>query len=198
MYPSPFNDFAGSRGEILKALVELGEDPAFMQRAQKVNEAWTQLRKQCRSQRELMLRWPWMHLNILASRLKNNWSQLARYLADEGQVVYFEALYKDWKGLLESSTTSTNSWSSTRRILGDFVDSVDRFNGKWSEFLHDVNLEEVNRLRRDYNTHYPVEKTCAFDCQDIDRLGFTPLVPATFEQLNAEFPPLEIPKLRGH
>ena len=196
MYPSPFNDFAGSRGEILKALVGLGEDPAFVQRAQKVDEAWTQLCKQCRSQREAMLRWPSMHLSILASRLKGNWSLLARYLADEGQLAYLEALYKDWKGSLESRTTSTNSWSSTRRILGDFADSVVRFNENWSKFLNEVNLEEVNRLRRDFNSHYPVEKTCAFDCQDIDRLGFTPLEPATIEQLNAEFPPLELPKLR--
>ncbi len=159
MYPSPFNSFHGSRGDILRSLVELGEEPAFVQRAQKVNEAWSQLRTQCRSEREVMLRWPWMHLSILAARLKSNWSALARYLADEGQVVYFENLYKDWKHSQESRTTSTNSRSSTRRILGDFVDAVDRFNEKWNKFLQDVNLDELNRLRRDYNSHYPVEKT---------------------------------------
>ena len=196
MYPSPFNYFHGSRGDILKILVEVGEEPAFVQRAQKVNEASSQLRTQCRSEREVMLRWPWMHLSILAARLKSNWSALARYLADERQVVYFEDLYKDWKHSLKSRAPSTNSWSSTRCILGDFVDSVDRFNEKWHKFLHHVNLDEINRLRRDYNSHYPVEKTCAFDCQEIERLGFTPLKPVTLEQLNAEFPSLEIPKLR--
>jgi hypothetical protein len=198
MYRSPFNDSQGSRGEFLKSLAELGEDPAFIQRAQRVDEVWSQLLQQCRSQRDVMLRWPSMHLNILAGRLKNNWSPLARYLADEGQVTYFEDLYKDWKRLLESRTVSANSWSSIRRILGNFVDSVDRFNGLWNKFLHDVNLEEINRLRRDYNKHYPVEKACAFDCEDINRLGFTPLDPVTSAELYAAFPPLAIPKLCDH
>jgi hypothetical protein len=196
MYRSPFNDSQGSRGEFLKCLAELGENPAFIQRAQRIDEAWSQLREQCRSQRDVMLRWPSMHLGILAGRLKNNWSPLARYLADEGQVTYFEDLYKDWKHLLESRTISANSWSSIRRILGNFIDSVDRFNGTWNKFLHDVNLEEVNRLRRDYNKYYPMEKACAFDCEDTERLGFTPLDPVTFDELYAAFPPLAIPKLR--
>jgi hypothetical protein len=78
MYPSSFNDFQGSRGEFLKSLAELGEDPAFIRRAQSVEVAWSQLRAQCKAQREMMLRWPWMHLSILAARLNDNWSPLAR------------------------------------------------------------------------------------------------------------------------
>ena len=78
MYPSPFNDFQGSRGEFLKCLAEQGEDPAFIRRVQRVSEAWTQLLEQCRSQRGVMLRWSWMHLSILADRLKHDWSPLAR------------------------------------------------------------------------------------------------------------------------
>jgi hypothetical protein len=198
MYPSSFNDFQGSRGEFLKCLAEQGEDPAFIRRAQSVDEAWTQLVEQCKSHREVLLRWPWMHLSILADRLKHDWSQLAQYLADESQVSYFENLHKDWKLSLENRTISANAWLSIRRILGDFVSSVDRFNESWRKFLQGVNLDELNRLRRDYNQHYPVEKACAFDCEDIERLGFTPLDPVTFEQLSAAFPPLAIPKLRNH
>jgi hypothetical protein len=198
MYPPSFNGFQGSRGEFLKCLAEQGEDPAFIRRAQRVNEAWTQLLEQCKSQREVLLRWPWMHLSILADRLKYDWSQLAPYLADESQVSYFEDLHKDWKLSLESRTISANSWLSIGRILGDFASSVDRFNESWSKFLQGVNLDEMNRLRRDYNQHYPVEKACAFDCEDIERLGFTPLDPVTLEQLSAAFPPLAIPKLRNH
>ena len=197
MYPSSFNDFQGSRGDLLRCLAEQGEDPAFIRRAQKVNEAWTQLLEQCKSQREVLLRWPWMHLSILAVRLQHDWSQLAQYLADESQVSYFEDLHKHWKLSLERRTISANSWLSVTRILGDFVSSVDRFNESWRKFLQGVNLDELNRLRRDYNQHYPVEKTCAFDCEDIERLGFTPLDPVTLEQLSAAFPPLAIPKLRN-
>ena len=196
MYPSPFNDFQGSRGELLKSLADLGEDPAFIRRAQSVDEAWNQLLQQCQAQREVLLRWPWMHLSMLAARLKHNWSPLAPYLADEGQVSDFEDLYNEWKCLLDTRSVSANPWSSIRRLLRDFVDSADRFNAAWNKFLQDVNLDEINRLRRDYNQHYPVEKACAFDSEDIKRLGFTPLDPVTFEQLNATFPPLAVPKLR--
>jgi hypothetical protein len=198
MYRSPFNDFEGSRGEFLKCLAELGEDPAFIRRAQRVDEAWIQLCEECKSQRELMLRWPWMHLSILADRLKHNWSPLARYLADEGQVTYFEDLYNDRKRLQESKNVSANSWSSIRRLLRNFVDSVARFNETWNKFLQELSLEEVNRLRREYNQFYSVEKACAFDCEDIERLGFAPLDPVTLERLYATFPPLPIPKLRDH
>ena len=128
-----------------------------------------------------------MHLCILADRLKHNWSLLARYLADESQVTHFEDLYKEWKSLLESKTITANSWLSTRRILEDFVASAERFNRTWSKFLEDVNLEDVNRLRRDYNQHYPVEKAFAFDSEDIERLGFTPLDPVTLADLDRHF-----------
>jgi hypothetical protein len=197
MYRSPFIDPQGPRGDFLKCLAELGENPAFIQRAQRVDEAWAQVLERCRTQRVAMLRWPWMHLCILANRLNHDWSPLAQYLADEGQVTYLEVLYKEWKGLLESKTISGSSWSSTRRILRDFVGSVERFNGAWRKFLEEVNLEDVNRLRRDYNQHYPVEKSCAFDCEDIERLGFTPLDPVTIEHLYAAFPPLPILRLRN-
>jgi hypothetical protein len=196
MYRSPFNDFQGPRGDFLKCLAELGEDPAFIRRAQRVDEAWAQLLELCRTQRAVILRWPWMHLCILADRVKHNWSLLARYLADESQVTHFEDLYKEWKGYLESKTISANSWFSTRRILEDFVTSTERFDSAWNKFLVDVNLEDVNRLRRDYNQHYPVEKSCAFDCEDIERLGFTPLDPVTLADLSTAFPPIAIPKLR--
>src|SRR6476659_7142934 len=121
MYSSPFNDFHESRAEFLKCLAEQGEDPAFIRHAQWVNEAWTQLLGRCKSQREVLLRWPWMHLSILADRLQYDWSQLARYLADESQVSYFEDLHKHWKLSLERRTISANSWLSITRILGDFV-----------------------------------------------------------------------------
>jgi hypothetical protein len=193
MYRSPISDSQGPRGEFLKCLAELGENPAFIQRAQRVDEAWVQLLERCRTERAAMLRWPWMHLSILADRLKHDWSALAQYLADECQGSHFENLYKEWKGLFESKTISGNSWTSTRRILGDFVGSVARFNRTWSKFIEDVNLEEVNRLRRDYNQHYPVEKSCAFDCEDVERLGFTPLVPSRWSISRQHFRRLQFP-----
>jgi hypothetical protein len=196
MNSSPFNDFQGSRGEFLKCLAELGEDPAFIQRAQKVDETWAQLIRQCKSQRDVLLRWPWMHLSILAQRVKYDWSLLARYLADEGQVTYFKDLYAEWKPSQGNRSIAANSWSSIRRILDDFNSAVERFNQAWNKFLHELDLGPVNQIRRDYNKHYPVEKACAFESEDIQRLGFTPLDPVTFEQLAAAFPPLAVPKFQ--
>ena len=110
-----FNDFEGSRGEFLKILLEQGEVPAFIRRAQSVTESWIQICDHCRSQRKLMLRWPWMHLSILANRLRCDWSLLARYLVDERQATYIEALYVDWKGSLEGEPS--------RRIRGQVFET---------------------------------------------------------------------------
>jgi len=196
MYGSPYEDFEGSRAEFLKCLAEQGEVPAFLRRAQSVDEALVKLLEQCKSQRAVMLRWPWMHLCILADRLSHDWSLLGPYLADNRHVTCFEHLYVEWKVLLEAKAVSSNAWRSTPRILRDFVEAVQRFNKAWNKFLVDLNLEDINHLRRDFNTHYPVEKACAFASEDVERLGFTPLDPVTIEQLHAEFPPVALPALQ--
>ena len=48
-----------------------------------------------------------------------------------------------------------------QRALGELKESIERFNRRWQEFLHQVDLTHVNRLRDGYNRYYLLEKECA-------------------------------------
>jgi hypothetical protein len=195
MSRTPYHDYEGSRGEFLKMLLEQGEEPSFLRRAREVRDAWDGLLKRCRSRRDETLRGPRMHLGNLSRQVNGDWSRLARYLADESQVSVFATLYEEWKPRLPAVIKSTSPWSTIQSSLAGFADSVDRFNRAWNKFLQNVDLEEVNRLRADFNKYYPIEKAAAFDSEAIERLGFEPLDLATVELLHAKFPPLELPAL---
>jgi hypothetical protein len=195
MSRTPYQDYEGSRGEFLKMLVEQGEEPSFLRRAREVHDAWEELLKRCLSHRDETLRLPRMHLGNLSRQVNGDWSQLATFLADESQVSVFATLYEEWKPRLPAVTKSSSPWSTLRSSLIGFADSVDRFNRVWNKFLVNVDLEEINRLRTDFNKYYPIEKAAAFDSEAIERLGFEPLEIATIEHLHARFPLLELPAL---
>jgi hypothetical protein len=91
---------------------------------------------------------------------------------------------------------STSPWVTTRSSIIGFVESVQRFDVAWDRFLQNVDLDDVNRLRSDYNKYYPVAKAAAFNSEDIEQLGFAPLELATINHLREKFPPVELPALR--
>jgi hypothetical protein len=190
-----YQDDEGSRGEFLRLLAEQGEEPSFLRRAKAVHDAWESLLRACLAHRDEKLRGPRMHLGNLARQLNGDWSRLASFLVDEHQVGALAALYQQWKPRLPTVVKSSSPWSTIRSSLIGFVDSGNRFNGAWTKFLRDVDLDGVNRLRSDYNQYYPIEKAAAFDSEDVERLGFTPLEIATVEHLQAKFPLLELPVL---
>ena len=190
-----YHDFEGSRGEFLKMLLEQGEEPAFLRRAKSVHDAWESVIQRCQAHREERLRGPQMHLGNLARQLKGDWSRLSPFLADEFQLPLISALYEEWKPQLPKVANLASPWSTIRSSIVIFVESGQRFNIAWNKFLSDVDLDEVNRLRSEYNQFYPVEKAAAFGSEDVERLGFTPLDMATREYLQASYPPLELPSL---
>ena len=198
MYRDPYSDYEGSRRELLKMLVEPGEEPAFLRRARTVDDAWQQLLATCRSQRDEMLKGPQLHLSILAEHVRNDWSQVADYLADAEQFRYFESLYVGWRPHLNFKRGRTIWRRNCRRLVAAFIESADRFDRAWKKSLQQLDLTAMNCLRREFNEYYPVEKACAFDCEQVDRLGFNELSPVTFEMLLEMFPPLEAPRLRSH
>ena len=195
MSRTPYQDYEGSRGEFLKMLLEQGEEPSFLRRAREVRDAWDGLLEAVSvAPRRDAARAPDAPGN-LSRQVNGDWSRLATYLADESQVSVFATLYEEWKPRLPAVIKSTSPWSTLRSSLIGFADSVDRFNRAWNKFLVNVDLEEINRLRTDFNKYYPIEKAAAFDSEAIERLGFEPLDTATFEHLHARFPPLELPAI---
>ena len=196
MLESPSNGLEGSQGGVSKFLASLGEEPAFLHRDRMVSAVWEDVLGRCRAQREALLVWPRMHLSTLAHRLQGNWSRLSDLLADEAQVSLLANLYKEWQPHLAQKAPPTDNWSNLRRLLTDFVESAHRFNRALAKSLQEVDLTPINRLRRDYNEYYLVERNLALGREDIARMGYEPLKLATLDDLHTLFPPLPIPTLR--
>ena len=185
-------DYQGSRGEFLQVLADVGEEPAFIQRARAANDASDELFRRCQVDWDEMLRWPRSHLKTLADRVHPDWSRLSRYLANEEGAEVLRSLYRQW----ESRMSPSFHWAWTnRQALTAFLESAQRFNAAWSHYLGRLDLRRINQLRSSYNQYYPIEKACALGSEHAAR-NFTRLGPITVEQLRSEFPLLELPELK--
>jgi hypothetical protein len=95
-----------------------------------------------------MLKWPACHLSALARRVQNDWSRIAPLLALPESVEVLERLHVS---LLTASTAQTNWLGNDKSSLRQFLDSAARFNRNWSAYIDGVDLEPVNKPRRDFN-----------------------------------------------
>ena len=101
-------DFEGSRTEFMKMLAEQDAPPAYIQRAQRVEQIWNELLNQCRQEFAERLEMPRVRLAQLAALIDHNWSTLAVYLLDDDAPPYLvtqsilEVLFvtnlNDWHG----------------------------------------------------------------------------------------------------
>jgi hypothetical protein len=184
-------DYEGSRREFLKLLAEMGEEPAFLQRARVPQIALEALLQACGAKRDEFLKWPGLHLALLASRIRDDWSRLGSLLAIPQSVPLLQALHAN----LQTNQPVQSNWlGSDRAALRRFLESAERFNGKWRAYIDGLDLEPVNKPRRDFNQFYALEKACAFDTEEATE-GFEPLEVIDSAFLFARFPLLTLPTL---
>ena len=79
----------------------------------------------------------------------------------------------------------------------DLIASVDRFNRRWSKFLHDLKLEPFNAQIDNYNRYYLLEKECVFGSAKVAARGFQPVSRLTIEGLLEDHPLLPMLELVG-
>jgi hypothetical protein len=185
------HDYEGSRLEFLKLLAEFGEQPAFLERAQAPQVALDALLHGCAAKRAELLEWPSYRLAVLALRVGGDWERLARWLADAESVEQLAALHAK----LPTDKIVQASWlGSDKAALRQFVESAERFNRKWQEYLDALDFEGVNQLRREYNQFFVLEMECAFGRQGVAD-GFVPLDMIDREFLVRRFPLVGLPRL---
>ena len=182
-------DYEGSRSEFLKLLAECGEEPAFIARARAPQIALDSLLQTCEAKRNEMLEWPKFHLSVLAQHVGGNWSRLGCLLAVPESVALLETLHTN---MPTSKTAQTNWLLSDRAALGQFLESAERFNRNWRTYLDGLDLESVNKPRREYNEFYVLEKACAFG-NEIATEGFESLQMIQRDDLIQRFPLLTLP-----
>ncbi|NNE00014.1 MAG: hypothetical protein HKN47_22065 [Pirellulaceae bacterium] len=184
-------DYEGSRSEFLRLLAEMGEEPAFIQRGRAPATALHSLMQQCAAERSKQLKWPRRHFTILRRSVCDDWERLAPLVTQSDANSIFEDLAIE----LTRVETVQRPWFSTdRSLLRAFLESAERFNRSWTQFIDDADLDHINQLRMAYNELYPMEKSCALGTESIDR-GFVPLVPLDRSWLTIRFPLLVLPSM---
>ena len=145
----------------------------------------------CETKRDEMLKWPKFHLSMLVGQIRNDWSRLGSLFADPESVALLETLHES----MPATTTAQPSWlASDKAALRQFLESAERFNRNWQAFIDSLDLEAVNKPRRDFNQHYVLEKSCAFGSDRVTE-GFEPLPMIDRAYLYERFPLLSLPSL---
>src|SRR5262249_25900795 len=87
----------------------------------------------------------------------------------------------------------TDSLAALRRALNEVIDSLERFNRRWVQFVEELELTAINELRAGYNRYYVLEKEFALRSARVARHGFVPLAPITSAMLLELMPVLPVP-----
>lgn len=170
------------------------DTPAYMRRARDTEAGWNAVVSRCRRQRDQWLKIPRLRLTewMRANRRGPAAVSSGAIIAEEAQLTLLQ-LAEDWH--LDAEIDRPIAVRSDLQALSrQVVESFDRFNQRWTRFLNEFDLQQVNQLRRDYNEYYVLEKECAVLSAKVARQGFKPLPDATTDDLRQLFPLL--PDLR--
>lgn len=181
--------------EVFKRFLSQFDAPAYIRRARSVEAALEQLLEHCRRRRAEWLEMVRLRIGMLHA-LAGDWDNLRPFLTDEDQLDILRYLLAALASPLRVPVEPTTSARTLRQALRELVESLERFNERWREFLASVDLCAVNELREGYNRYYVLEKECAVRSPRVARQGFVPLQPLTLDDLAVQFPLLPVPQLR--
>ena len=171
--------------------------PAFVRRAIAVEAAWGGLLERCRHERNRLLELPRIRLARFL-KLLESWPAGPSAICSPDDLAYLTALNREWKPHLRSRVLPARSAGQITRALAELASSFESFNRRMANWLGEIDLEPVNRLRDGYNRHYLLEKECALRSARLAQQGFVPLEFVRIEDLFERFPLLRIPESRVH
>jgi hypothetical protein len=172
----------------LQLLAQYGA-PAYIRRARQTELAYDDLLECCRAQRREFQRGIRRVLAVLLS--PDVLTKVARWQRQDA-VRWLHRL----RCALEPPTLAPNFSGAARSIRAlwrELLGSVDRFNSRFTAFLEQIDLAELNRLRDGYNRYFLIEKECAIGSERMEGTSFRSLTPVTREELRRLFPPLPVP-----
>ncbi|MDM4018102.1 hypothetical protein [Roseiconus lacunae] len=185
-------DIEGSRGEFLRLLVEMGEEPAFVGRARAPELALRSLLIRCQTYRDELLLWPRRHFHVLRKLVAGKWWRLDSFVSDSDPRERFVKLSEQLPPL--ETDFSPSFFLTHRSALKAFVESAKRFNSTWTDFLASDVLDEVNERRTEFNRYYKIERECAMGNAALG-LKFAPLPVLDPQYLETRFPLLDVPTI---
>jgi hypothetical protein len=178
----------------LNELASLFDAPAFIRRARGVQDALTTLLARCRDQHERWLLMPRIRLGTLHAEA-GSFDALLPFLAGPGEVAVLESLEGRIAPRLRVTPGRADSPRVLRRGLLRLLESLTRFNTRWSAYVGQLDLRPVNHLRDKYNRYYVLEKACSLRSDLLARQGFVPMAPLSVEEVLGHLSLLEVPRL---
>jgi hypothetical protein len=175
-------------------LIAANDGPAYVRRARRVHDAFEQLVHQGRKQRDEWLRMVRLSLGMLHA-LAGSWDAVRPCVHDDDALDLLRRLHDDLQPRLRVAVVPTKSRRRLRTTLAELVDGLERFNRRWQEYVHKLDLRPVNELRDGYNRWYVLEKECALRNAAAARAGFQRLPPLTVEDVLTRLPLLGVPWL---
>ena len=188
-------DFEGSRTEFMKMLAEHDGPPAYVLRAQRVEEAWLNLVRSCEKEKHGLLEMSRTRLAQLGGLLGNRWEAVSCHVRNEGYDEYLSDLFEQWQPKLRLPLEKTDSLRKHRSALKDLGQSFERFNRRWAQFMEKLALDNVNYERSEYNDYYLVEKSAAMGSDRLAEMGFEKLPMCTHADVLEVVPALIEPEL---
>jgi hypothetical protein len=177
----------------MKLLTGMFDAPAYIRRARNVEQALQHIIDRAHAKRREWSEMARLRLGVLHA-LAGDWWGLRPFLADDEQVNVLEALRQTLEPKLRIPPEPTRSRRALRQALVELLESLERLNRRWSEYVRSIDLSHINDLRDGYNRYYLLEKSCAIKSEAVVKAGFAPLPPLDLAELQRLLPPLPVPK----
>jgi hypothetical protein len=176
-------------------MIAATDGPAYVRRARRVHDAFEQLLHQCRQQRDEWLMFVRLSLGTLYA-LAGSWEAVRPCLQDDESLELLRRLHDELQPHLRVPIAPTTSVRALKATLAELIDGLKRFNRRWREHIHKLDVQPINELRDGYNRYYVLEKECALRNAAAARFGFQRLPPLTIADILQRLPLLGVPRLR--
>lgn len=179
--------------DVFQQIVGAFDEPAFLRRARATRNAWEFLLARAERQRREWLEMPAIRLGRLFM-VSASFQNLSRCISDEDQ----QALHQQMRELqpkMRCRLPVAVRESQVTDELAGLIESYNRFNTRWLDFVHELDVDRVNKLRDGYNKYYVLEKECALMSSRTAEAGFQPLCMARHEDVLEVLPLLSVPEL---
>ena len=188
-------DYEGSRTEFMKMLAEHDGPPAYVLRAQRVEEAWESLVRRCQKERAELLDMCKTRLAQLGALVDHRWEAVQGLVRNDRYDLYLSQRFDEWQPKLRVPLEATDSLRKIRAAMKELATSFERFNRRWETYLGNLILDHVNHERSEYNNYYLVEKSAALGSDRLAEMGFEPLELCTIDDVIEAVPYLQEPKM---
>ena len=173
--------------DLTQRLIGLFDQPAYMRRALRVEDAIRGLEQRLFKQREQQLEFVRRPLRIWRA-LSQRDPAIAERLNENNRQVLDTLLTTV---LTDNRPLAGSLWlPRPRKVLTEIHHAVERFNERWGQLLDVVDVSPINQRIDEYNEHYLLEKECAFRSPRAAARGFQPLAHVDRHWLKSLHPPL--------